>query len=220
MASRLIGEHMSSAAPAPVKPEYWDEAVAFLIKKDRILRKIIPANPDLWLATNKTAFVTLARAIIGQQISAKTADLHWKNFTQLCGHRPSPATVLEYNEAQWREAGLSRRKTEYILDLANHFNERKVNPLKWSKMDDEDIITELCAIRGISRWTVEMFLIFNLHRPDILPIDDQGLLKAISAHYFSGEPVSRYEVREVAQSWQPWRTVATWYLWRSLETVA
>ena len=212
---------MSSASPpAEPKPAYWDEAVSFLVRKDRILSRIIPAYTDLWLATNKTAFVTLARAIIGQQISTKTANLHWKNFTTVCGNRPTPAAVLEYNEAQWREAGLSKRKTEYILDLAQHFNERKVNPSKWSKMGDEDIIAELCAIRGISRWTAEMFLIFNLHRPDILPIDDPGLLKAISVHYFSGEPVSRYEAREVAQSWQPWRTVATWYLWRSLDAAS
>jgi DNA-3-methyladenine glycosylase II len=84
-------------------------------------------------------------------------------------------------------------------------------------MDDEDVIAELTQIRGIGRWTAEMFLIFNLLRPNVLPLDDIGLIKAISLHYFSGEPVSRSEAREVADNWEPWRTVATWYLWRSLD---
>ena len=118
-----------------------------------------------------------------------------------------------------RAAGLSQRKAEYLLDLAAHFQEKRVHPDRWAQMDDEAIITELTAIRGIGRWTAEMFLIFNLQRPDVLPLDDLGLLKAISLHYFSGEPVSRFEAREVSQAWQPWRTVATWYLWRSLDPV-
>jgi DNA-3-methyladenine glycosylase II len=105
------------------------------------------------------------------------------------------------------------------LDLSTHFSEQLVHPKKWTAMDDESVIAELTAIRGIGRWTAEMFLIFNLQRPDILPLDDAGLLKAISLHYFSGEPVSRFEAREVAQGWQPWSTVATWYLWRSLDPV-
>jgi DNA-3-methyladenine glycosylase II len=87
-------------------------------------------------------------------------------------------------------------------------------------MEDEAIIQELSAIRGIGRWTAEMFLIFNMVRPNILPLDDAGLIKAISLNYFSGEPVSRHEAREVAANWAPWRTVATWYMWRSLDPVA
>ena len=106
-----------------------------------------------------------------------------------------------------------------MLDLATHFHEGRVHPQQWAEMDDEAVITELTAIRGIGRWTAEMFLIFNLRRPDILPLDDPGLLRAISLHYFSGEPVSRFEAREVAQAWKPWCTVATWYLWRSLDPV-
>ncbi len=212
---------MTQATPQKAdKPDYWDEAVNYLMKRDRILRKIIPHHDDVWLTSNKPAFVTLARALIGQQVSVQSAETAWKKFTTLCGSRPSPAAVLEYDVEQLRAAGLSKRKSEYILDLAVHFNEKKVHPAKWSKMGDEEIIAELCSIRGIGRWTADMFLIFSLHRPDVLPIDDQRLLKAISMHYFSGEPVSRYEVREVAQTWQPWRTVATWYLWLSQDSVA
>ncbi|HCP78881.1 MAG TPA: DNA-3-methyladenine glycosylase, partial [Pusillimonas sp.] len=93
-------------------------------------------------------------------------------------------------------------------------------PAAWSGMNDEEVIASLCSIRGVGRWTAEMFLIFNLQRPDVLPLDDAGLIKAISLHYFSGEPVSRFEAREVAQAWAPWRTVATWYMWRSLDSGA
>jgi DNA-3-methyladenine glycosylase II len=166
------------------------------MRRDRILKKIIPQHPEVWLTSRGTPFVTLARAIVGQQISSKAADAVWTKFIDAVGKRPTPVAVL---------------------DLAVHFGERRVHPEKWAAMDDEAVISELVAIRGIGRWTAEMFLIFNLQRPDVLPLDDLGLLKAISLHYFSGEPVSRFEAREVSLAWQPWRTVATWYLWRSLE---
>ena len=103
------------------------------------------------------------------------------------------------------------------MDLALHFDAGKIHVDAWVAMDDEAIIAELVAIRGIGRWTAEMFLMFHLLRPDVLPLDDVGLLKGISTNYFSGEPVSRSEAREVADGWAPWRSVATWYMWRSLE---
>jgi DNA-3-methyladenine glycosylase II len=115
--------------------------------------------------------------------------------------------------------GLSKRKVEYLLDLAAHFRDGSVHAKDWSSMEDEDVIAELIQIRGIGRWTAEMFLIFNLLRPNILPLDDVGLLRGISVNYFSGEPVSRSDAREVSANWEPWRTVATWYLWRSLDPV-
>lgn len=209
---------MSSSAEISVeKPDYWDDAVAHLIKRDRILKKLIPQHPEVWLTSRGTPFITLARAIVGQQISTKAADAVWSKFTAVVGKRPSPAAVLKTDVAGLRAAGLSQRKAEYVQDLATHFSERRVHPEKWAAMPDEDVVDELVAIRGIGRWTAEMFLIFNLQRPDVLPLDDLGLLKAISLHYFSGEPVSRFEAREVSLAWQPWRTVATWYLWRSLD---
>ena len=208
---------MSSADIPIEKPDYWDEAVAHLMKRDRILKKIIPQHPEVWLTSRGTPFITLARAIVGQQISTKAADAVWGKFIATVGKRPSPAAVIKTGVEGLRAAGLSQRKAEYLLDLAAHFGERRVHPEKWACMPDEDVIDELVAIRGIGRWTAEMFLIFNLQRPDILPLDDLGLLKAISLHYFSGEPVSRFEAREVSLAWQPWRTVATWYLWRSLD---
>ena len=210
---------MSSADIEIAKPAYWDEAVAHLMRRDRILKKVIPRHPEVWLTSRGTPFVTLARAIVGQQISTKAADSVWQRFVEACARRPGPTSVLRVGSQGLRAAGLSQRKAEYLLDLAVHFHEKRVHPERWAQMEDESVIGELTGIRGIGRWTAEMFLIFNLQRPDVLPLDDLGLLKAISLHYFSGEPVSRFEAREVSQAWQPWRTVATWYLWRSLDPV-
>lgn len=201
------------------RPHYWDDALAQLVKRDRILKKIIPQFPDIWLTTRGNPFITLSRSICGQQISVKAAESVWQRVLLECGKRPTPAAVQKAGLERLRSAGLSGRKAEYILDLSTHFSDKLVQPSKWAHMPDEDIIEELTAIRGIGRWTAEMFLIFNLQRPDVLPLDDVGLLNAISLHYFSGEPVSRFEAREVAQGWQPFRTVATWYLWRSLDPV-
>lgn len=205
---------------ATVKPPYWDAAVAHLMKGDRVLRRLIPQYPEMHLRSRGDPFTTLARAIVGQQISIKAADAVWNRLMDALRGPVTPDTILAFGRDALRSAGLSQRKSEYMLDLAVHFSEQKVHPQLWETMDDEAIIAELVGIRGIGRWTAEMFLIFNLRRPDVLPLDDLGLMKAISLHYFSGEPVSRFEAREVAQAWQPWRTVATWYLWRSLDPVA
>jgi len=204
--------------PAHTCPHYWDEARADLVKRDRILRRIIPKYPDVHLATRGDSFVTLARSITGQQISVKAAEAVWQKVCTAVP-RQTPGAFLKTGPAGLAECGLSKRKTEYILDLAEKFKSRQVHPNRWEEMGDEAVITDLVQIRGIGRWTAEMFLIFNLCRPNILPLDDLGLLKAISLHYFSGEPVSRSEAREVAENWEPWRTVATWYLWRSLDPV-
>lgn len=202
------------------KPDFWDEASAQLMRRDRILRKLIPLHGSESLRASATPFMTLARAIIGQQVTIASAESLWQRFTEKCGRRPTPGSVLKVSDDELRAAGLSKRKTEYVLDLAVHFAEKKVRPATWASMDDEAVVADLCAIRGIGRWTAEMFLIFSLRRPDVLPLDDASLLRAISLHYFSGEPVSRFEAREVAQAWAPWRTVATWYLWRSLDVLA
>lgn len=199
------------------KPHYWDNAIAQLMRRDRIMRRLIPAYPEIWLESRGNPFVTLARSIVGQQISVKAAETVWQRVLTRCGRRLTPLGVIRTGLPALRESGLSQRKAEYVMDLAGHFKERLVHPQRWASMEDEEVIKELRAIRGIGRWTAEMFLIFNLQRPDILPLDDVGLLNAISLHYYSGEPVSRFEAREVAQAWEPWRTVATWYLWRSLD---
>ncbi len=207
------------AAGRALVPDYWEDAKVELMKRDRIMRKLIPQFGDLYLVGRDDPFTTLTRSIVGQQISGKAADALWQQFLELCP-KCVPIQVLKLGTEKLIAAGLSKRKTEYILDLADHFKEKRLHVDKWAEMGDEDVISELIQIRGIGRWTAEMFLIFNLLRPNILPLDDPGLLKGISINYFSGEPVSRSDAREVAANWEPWRTVATWYLWRSLDPVS
>jgi DNA-3-methyladenine glycosylase II len=200
-----------------VAPDYWNEACAELMKHDRILKKIIPKYGSRFLMTRGDAFTTLARSIVGQQISVAAAQSVWNKVLLASKQKVNPKHILALTVEELRAAGLSGRKVEYIRDLAEHFDSGRLHANQWQGMEDEAIIKELSAIRGIGRWTAEMFLIFNMVRPNILPLDDVGLIKAISINYFSGEPVSRHEAREVAANWAPWRTVATWYMWRSLD---
>ena len=197
-------------------PEYWEEACKHLAKKDRVMRRLIPQFGDACLQSRGDAFVTLARSILGQQISVKAAQSVWDRFAVL-PRKMTPANVLKLKVDDMRGAGLSARKVEYLVDLSLHFSNGSIQVGAWESMDDEAIIAELVAIRGIGRWTAEMFLIFHLLRPDVLPLDDLGLLKGISLNYFSGEPVSRADARDVAEAWAPYRSVATWYIWRSLD---
>lgn len=211
---------MARVATAGVTPEYWDEACRHLVKRDRVMKKLIPQFGEARLQSRGDAFTTLARSIVGQQISVKSAQSIWDQFAELTSgpsNRIKPAEVLALQKEQLRGAGLSLRKVEYLSDLAQHFESGSVHVKQWAQMDDEAIIEELVAIRGIRRWTAEMFLIFHLMRPNVLPLDDPGLIKGIGQHYFSDEPVSRAEARELGEGWAPYRSVATWYIWRSLD---
>ncbi len=197
-------------------PAYWEEACRHLAKKDRVMKRLIPKFGDACLQSHGDAFTTLARSIVGQQISVKAAQTVWERFEKL-PRKLTAANVLKLKVDDMRAAGLSARKIEYLVDLALHFDSGAVHVKSWEGMDDEAIIAELVAIRGIGRWTAEMFLIFHLMRPDVLPLDDIGLINGISQNYFSGDPVSRSDAREVADAWAPYRSVATWYIWRSLD---
>ena len=209
---------MKAAEPVIVTPEYWAQACQHLVKKDRVMKRLIPQFGDACLQSRGDAFVTLARSIVGQQISVKAAQTVWDRFAVL-SKQITPGGVLKLKVDDMRAAGLSVRKVEYLVDLALHFSSKQVHVSHWADMDDEAIIDELVAIRGIGRWTAEMFLMFYLMRPNVLPLDDVGLINGISHNYFSGEPVSRSDAREVAQAWKPYCTVATWYIWRSLDPV-
>jgi DNA-3-methyladenine glycosylase II len=197
-------------------PDYWAEACKHLVKKDRVMKRLIPQFGEACLQRRGDPFITLARSIVGQQISVKAAQTIWDRFT-LLSKRLSPDAVLKLKVDDMREAGLSARKIEYVVDLALHFDSGALHVETWEEMDDEAIIAELVGIRGIGRWTAEMFLIFHMMRPNVLPLDDVGLINGISQSYFSGEAVSRSEIREVAEAWAPYCSVATWYLWRSLD---
>ena len=202
-------------------PESWDDACRHLVKRDRVMKKLIPKFGDARLQSNGDAFTTLARSIVGQQVSTKSAQGVWRKLVAAVDGPDvellQPAAVLRLAAETLKGVGLSARKVEYLSDLARHFEDGTVHVGQWHGMDDEAIIEELVAIRGIGRWTAEMFLIFHLLRPNVLPLDDPNLIRGISENYFSGEPVSRAEARELGDGWAPYRSVATWYLWRSLD---
>lgn len=210
------------------RPAYWLRARRALSKTDDKLASIIVQFPRIYLMSRGDPFVTLARSITGQQISVKAAEAVWGRVRTAClfDSAFTPRSLLRKRASTLRACGLSDRKVEYLRDLAAHFVDGRVDPQHFIAMDDEEVISALTDIRGIGRWTAEMFLIFNLMRPNVLPLDDLGLVKAISLHYFENEPVAgllRGEGRErvtlLAQRWAPWRSVATWYLWRSLDPV-
>ncbi len=203
-----------------VAPEYWDEACKHLSKRDRVMHKLIPKFGQTRLQSGGDAFTTLARSIVGQQISVKASQTVWDKLTAVLGAKTrliSPASLLAAQPEPLRASGLSARKVSYLMDLAQHFEAGTIHVAQWQKMDDEVIIDELVAIRGIGRWTAEMFLIFHLLRPNVMPLDDLGLMKGIERNYFSGEPVSRAQAREVGEAWAPFKSVATWYIWRTLD---
>ncbi|WP_367067992.1 DNA-3-methyladenine glycosylase 2 family protein [Oryzisolibacter sp. LB2S] len=199
----------------PAIPDYWAEACKHLSKKDRVMRRLIPQVGDVAFQRRGDAFSTLARSIVGQQVSVATAQRVWDKFA-LLPRSMTPRGVLKLKVDDMRAAGLSARKVDYLVDLALHFDNGQLHVKQWSQMDDADIVAELVAIRGISRWTADMFLIFHLARPNVLPLDDATLIQGISQHYFSGDPVSRSDAREVGEAWKPWCSVASWYIWRSL----
>ncbi len=216
---------MSVAAAAVALPAFWAGAKRHLAGADPVLGAIIAQHPRVRLASRGDGFATLARSIVGQQISIKAADAVWarleRRLAPIC-----PDGLVRRRIATLRACGLSERKAEYLRDLARHFAQGRVDPAHLQRQGDEEVIGILTEIRGIGRWTAEMFLIFNLLRPDVLPLDDLGLLKAVSHHYLDDEPTAallrgagRQKVVQLAQRWIPYRSVATWYLWRSLDPV-
>ena len=203
-----------------MKPEYWDTAARALAKRDPVLRRLRARFPDISLTRRYDPFTTLARAITGQQISIKAAETVWSRVVAAAGakrNRIAPPEILVLAPDVLRGCGLSQRKAEYITDLATRFADGRIRPRRWHAMDDEAVIAELVAVKGIGRWTAEMFLMFSLLRPDVLPLDDIGLQRAVELLYNDGKRISIKELREIGQTWAPWRSVATWYLWRSLE---
>lgn len=216
IAIKTATEAVQDGSPDVTVPTYWADACKHLSKKDRVMKRLIVQFPNVSLSSRGDAFTTLARSIVGQQISVKAAQTVWDRFA-LLPPSMAPASILKLKVDDMRAAGLSARKVEYLVDLAIHFDSGAIHSLSWDEMDDEAIIAELVAIRGIGRWTAEMFLMFYLLRPNVLPLDDIGLINGISKSYFSGEAVSRSDAREVAAAWAPFCTVATWYIWRSLD---
>lgn len=209
----------------PAKPPYWDAATLHLSGADATLARLIAAYPGIHLARRSDPFTTLARAIVGQQISVKAAQSIWDRFAAAAGGtgmpvRLDPARVARLRLPSLTGAGLSGRKAEYLRDLARHFASGRLDPAVWPALSDEALIEALVEVKGIGRWTAEMFLIFHELRQDVFPLDDIGLQKAIALHYFGGRRRVRRTLERLGRRWQPYRSVATWYLWRSLDPIA
>jgi DNA-3-methyladenine glycosylase II len=194
-------------------PFYWQEAIDILQNQDKIIGNLITAYPDEVLTNNHNPFYTLMRAVVGQQISVKAAEAVWQRLSvQL--QAITPDNFLTLKEEQLRQCGLSRQKINYITHVAKAFNDGLLTPSKWWEMSDKEVIKQLTEIKGIGQWSAQMFLIFHLHRPDILPLADLGLINAIKQHYGN---ITKTEIITLSEQWQPYRTVAVWYLWRSLD---
>jgi len=195
--------------------ENWEVATKELSRNDPVIMKIIKLYSGDKMQLKNNAFLTLVRSVVGQQISVKAADSVWKKLEELCRDSIEPERIKSFSEDELRSAGLSRSKANYIQNIAKS----DILEVNWSNLNDEKAIDLLCKIKGIGIWTAEMFLIFHLARPNILPLGDIGLIKAIELNYNNGEKMSKEELEAYRQKWSPWCTVATWYLWRSLDPI-
>tara|TARA_Y100001934_G_C12246957_1_gene723171 strand:- start:542 stop:1144 length:603 start_codon:yes stop_codon:yes gene_type:complete len=200
-----------------VIPNYWRQATEELAKKDRIMSNLISGSKGLILSSNDDAFTTLVRSIVSQQISVKAAENIWN---KLIINVPimMPDHIFSLENSILRNCGISQRKIGYLQDLSLYFMENNFNEAAWSKMNDEAIILELTKVKGIGRWTAEMFLIFYMLRPNVLPENDYGLKRALSMHYNENKLVNRNDIYKISDKWRPWRSVATWYLWQSINS--
>jgi DNA-3-methyladenine glycosylase II len=200
------------------KPIFWTKAKRELKKKDKKLGKIIDSYPKDFLFTKSDPFLTLARSIVGQQISVKAAQSVWDKLILKIG-KIHPDVIYKSHTNTLKSAGLSRQKVMYLKNLADAFINKNIKIKLWSNMSNEEIIENLIQIKGIGRWTAEMFLIFNLCRADVLPLDDIGVIKGVCKIYNLKYPIKRKELIRIGNKWRPYRSVATWYLWRSLDPI-
>lgn len=202
-------------------PPFWPQATAELSVNDPVLGRIIGNYGGETLQGKADAFLTLVRSVTGQQISVKAADAIWARLENACGGSITVSHMKKLAEEDLRTLGYSRQKCVYLTDITKFFDTRKHLERDWAEMSDEEVIKDLIQIKGIGRWTAEMFLIFHLLRPDVFPVDDLGLLKAIrnTEHGIRRTEWKKSDYVALAETWRPWRSVATWYLWRSLDPV-
>jgi DNA-3-methyladenine glycosylase II len=199
-------------------PKFWNKAKVYLRKKDKRLGKIIESYPKDFLFSKSDPFMTLARSIVGQQISVKAAQSVWDRL-EMKIVKVNPLNIKKIHSNSLKSVGLSRQKVLYLKNLSEAFIKDKIKIKLWSKMSDEDVIQDLIQIKGIGRWTAEMFLIFNLCRADIFPLDDIGMIKGLCKIYNLNYPIDKDKVLKIGKRWKPYRSVATWYLWRSLDPI-
>ena len=193
----------------------WDKAVTDLSKNDNIIAKIITDYPKERMEMKNDTLHTLVRSVVGQQISVRAADAIWNRLDEACNNSITEKNLLELSIEDMRKTGLSNTKSNYIMNIVN----ANLSELDWEDMNDEEVSNELCKIKGIGPWTADMFLIFRLGRTNILPLGDIGLINAINLHYNNEEKLSKEELMKFKEKWSPWCSIATWYMWRSLDPV-
>ncbi|OIR20926.1 MAG: hypothetical protein BD935_04050 [Marine Group III euryarchaeote CG-Epi1] len=193
----------------------WDKAVTDLSKNDDIIAKIITDYPKERMEMKNDTLHTLVRSVVGQQISVRAADAIWNRLDEACNNSITENNLLELSIEDMRKTGLSNTKSNYIINIVN----ANLSELDWEDMSDEEVSNELCKIKGIGPWTADMFLIFRLGRTNVLPLGDIGLVNAINLHYNNKEKLSKEELMKFKEKWSPWCSIATWYMWRSLDPV-
>ena len=198
------------------QPAYWQEACAALSAADPVMAGLVARYDGEGLVGQSDPFLTIARAIVAQQISVRAADSIWARLEASVG-TVAPHEVAARSEEELRAAGLTRQKSRYLRDIAIGFVSEEIDPDLWKDADDETVIDDLLALRGVGRWTAEMVLIFHLQRPDVLPLADIGVQRAIAKHYGDGGSMGVDAMEACAECWRPWRSVAVWHLWRSLD---
>ena len=193
----------------------WNKAIKELSEKDNIISKIISQYPNEKMIMKNDTLHTLVRSIVGQQISVKAADAIWNRLEEACENNISEESLLKLKKEELRNIGLSNTKSDYILNVVN----ANITKVEWKKLKDEEIKEKLCEIKGVGPWTAEMFLIFRLGRPNVLPLGDIGLINAIKLNYNNNEKLSKEELIKFKSKWNPWCSIATWYMWRSLDPI-
>ncbi|MFQ5510267.1 MAG: DNA-3-methyladenine glycosylase family protein [Candidatus Krumholzibacteriia bacterium] len=200
-----------------MNPGDFDRACEYLARCDPTMRHLIAEIGPCRLRRARSYFVALFESIVWQQLSWKAAcAIHRRLLRAIGGRHPKPADFLRVSSAQLIAAGLSRRKAEYVVELARYFESDRFPRREIRRLSDEEIVSELTRVRGIGRWSAEMFLIFGLNRPDVFPLGDLGLRKAIERHYRRPGDTN---LAEITDRWRPYRTVATWYLWAGMDGV-
>lgn len=200
-------------------PEYWDQACEFLIQLDDRWKRLVMSYPDRALRTRGNPFETLGRSLVGQQISVKAAGAVWNRLIEQLGGGFEVANLEKLSDEALRAVGLSGQKVKYLRALSDFQVQGMLDLSYLDSLSDEDSLTHLCKVKGIGPWTAQMFLMFGLRRPDVWPVDDIGIQRGISLQFRQGAPVGRSEAIQFGETIKPWRTVASWYLWRSLDPV-
>ncbi len=196
-------------------PEWWDSAKLELANKDVLLKSLIEEFEEPRLSCRGDLFATLIKSIVGQQISVIAASAVWSRLFDLVG-KVNPESILAKTHEELRQVGLSNRKVEYIVGIAEAWTEG-LSEIDWEQMSDEEVVQELVKLRGVGHWTVQMLLIFALLRQDVFPIDDIGLIRGMEKLYNSGNHLETSELYEISEKWMPYRTMGVWYIWRSID---